>query len=142
MIPAHHTMRTISNKIALGIGYANAFRGMNLFALNPRTKAFTLVELLVVIAIIGILAALLLPVLNGGQRRAQRIFCENELREMGIAFHIFSNDHTGRFPTDVSTNDGGSMEFIQNGFHAGKIFYTAFRNFQVLSNELVKPQMR
>jgi len=99
------------------------------------------VELLVVIAIIGILAALLLPVLNGGQRRAQRIFCENNLREVGIAFHVFSNDHTGKFPMDVSTNDGGSMEYIENGYSAGKIFYTTFRSFQSLSNELVKPEI-
>jgi prepilin-type N-terminal cleavage/methylation domain-containing protein/prepilin-type processing-associated H-X9-DG protein len=114
---------------------------MNSFVFNPRTKAFTLVELLVVIAIIGILAALLLPALNGGQRRAQRIFCENSLREIGIAFHVFSNDHTGKFPMDVSTNDGGSMEFVQNGFSAGQIFFTSFHTFQVLSNELVKPQI-
>ncbi len=114
---------------------------MNSFVFNPRTKAFTLVELLVVIAIIGILAALLLPVLNGGQRRAQRIVCENNLREIGIAFHVFSNDHTGKFPAAVSTNDGGSMEFIESGFHAGENFYTAFHNFQVLSNELVRPQI-
>lgn len=114
---------------------------MNLLAFNPRTKAFTLVEMLTVIAIIGILAALLLPVLNGGQRRAQRIVCENNLREIGIACHVFSNDHTGRFPMDVSTNDGGSMEFIQSGYRAGQIFYTAFHTFQVLSNELVRPQM-
>jgi prepilin-type N-terminal cleavage/methylation domain-containing protein/prepilin-type processing-associated H-X9-DG protein len=114
---------------------------MNSFVCNPRTKAFTLVEMLVVCAIIGILAALLLPVLNGGQRRAQRIVCENSLRQTGIAFHVFSNDHTGRFPMDVSTNEGGSMEYIQSGYRAGKIFYTAFRTFQVLSNELVRPDI-
>jgi prepilin-type N-terminal cleavage/methylation domain-containing protein/prepilin-type processing-associated H-X9-DG protein len=114
---------------------------MNSFVLNPRTKAFTLVEMLVVIAIIGILAALLLPALNGGQRRAQRIFCENSLQEIGVAFHVFSNDHTGKFPMDVSTNDGGSMEYIENGFRAGQIFYTAYHTFQVLSNELVRSQL-
>src|SRR5215469_5695271 len=114
---------------------------MNSFVFNPRTKAFTLVEMLVVMAIIGILAAILLPALSGGQRRAQRLFCENSLQEIGVAFHVFSNDHTGKYPMDVSTNDGGSMEFITGGFQAGQIFYTAFRTFQVLSNELVRPQI-
>jgi prepilin-type N-terminal cleavage/methylation domain-containing protein/prepilin-type processing-associated H-X9-DG protein len=114
---------------------------MNSFVSSPRTKAFTLVEMLVVIAIIGILAAILLPALSGGQRRAQRIFCENSLQEIGVAFHVFSNDHTGKFPMDVSTNDGGSMELIAGGFQSGQIFYTAFRTFQVLSNELVRPQI-
>lgn len=114
---------------------------MNSFAPRPRKSAFTLVELLTVIAIIAILAAVLLPVLSGTQRRAQRVWCENNLREIGLAFHTFADDHGGKFPMAVSTNDGGSMEYVQSGFSAGQIFYTSFRSFQALSAELVKPQV-
>ena len=114
---------------------------MNSFASRPRTSAFTLVELLTVIAIIAILAAILLPVLSSSQRRAQRAWCENNLREIGLAFHTFANDHSGKFPMAVSTNEGGSMEYVQSGFNAGQIFYTSFRSFQALSAELVKPQI-
>jgi prepilin-type N-terminal cleavage/methylation domain-containing protein/prepilin-type processing-associated H-X9-DG protein len=112
---------------------------MNSFVVNPRTKAFTLVEMLVVIAIIGILAAVLLPVLNKGQKSGQRAFCENSLQQMGLAFHGFANDHSGKFPMAVSTNEGGSLEYVDAGLNAGEIFYTAFRNFLPLAGELVRP---
>ncbi|MGA2854845.1 MAG: type II secretion system protein, partial [Verrucomicrobiota bacterium] len=45
--------------------------------LPRKTAAFTLIELLVVIAIIGILAAMLLPVLAKGKLSAQRAACES-----------------------------------------------------------------
>jgi prepilin-type N-terminal cleavage/methylation domain-containing protein/prepilin-type processing-associated H-X9-DG protein len=108
---------------------------------SSRNLAFTLVELLVVIAIIGILAALLMPVLNEGELRAKRIVCVNGLGQIGLAFHTFSGDHNGKFQMAVSTNDGGSLEYVEGGFAAGEVFYTAFRNFQPLSPELVQPQL-
>jgi prepilin-type N-terminal cleavage/methylation domain-containing protein len=118
-----------------------AVQAMQTFVPNPRTKAFTLVEMLVVIAIIGILAAMLMPVLHQGQARAQRIWCESNLKQIGLAYHTFANDHSGKFPIEVSTNDDGSMEYVENGVSAGGMFYTVFRTFQTLSNELVKPEM-
>jgi prepilin-type N-terminal cleavage/methylation domain-containing protein len=114
---------------------------MNQFVSKHRTNAFTLVEMLVVIAIIGILASVLLPALNSSQRRAQRIWCENNLQQMGIAFHVFANDHSGKFPMAVPAIDGGSMESVQNGFNAGDVFYTSFHSFQSLSNELVRTEI-
>lgn len=56
--------------------------------------AFTLVEMLVVVAILGILAALLLPVLSQSKRRAQNIMCVNNLHQLGVGLQNFlANNH-------------------------------------------------
>jgi len=106
---------------------------------SPRRKgqAFTLVELLVVIAIIGILAAMLMPALSSAMARAKRIWCENNLRQIGIGFHVFLHDHNGKCPMTVPMLDGGAQEFVQNGYAVPGAFYFSYRQFQSLSNELV-----
>lgn len=77
-----------------------------------RKKAFTLIELLVVIAIIAILAAMLLPVLAAAKRRAQRINCVSNIKQVNLAFRIWEGDNNNSYPMAVSTSAGGCEEQI------------------------------
>jgi prepilin-type N-terminal cleavage/methylation domain-containing protein/prepilin-type processing-associated H-X9-DG protein len=60
-------------------------------------RAFTLIELLVVIAIIGILAALLLPVLSAAKDRATRTICIANMKQMGTANQMYAGDNQDYF---------------------------------------------
>jgi prepilin-type N-terminal cleavage/methylation domain-containing protein len=65
---------------------------------NGQIRGFTLIELLVVIAILGILSALLLPVLSKAKNRASQVTDLNNLKELTTAINLYCSDHDDIIP--------------------------------------------
>jgi prepilin-type N-terminal cleavage/methylation domain-containing protein/prepilin-type processing-associated H-X9-DG protein len=62
-------------------------------------RGFTLIELLVVIAIIAILAAILFPVFAQAREAARKATCQSNLKQLGSAFMMYSQDYDEKYPT-------------------------------------------
>jgi type II secretory pathway pseudopilin PulG len=106
---------------------------MNFTADHSAKRGFTLVALLVILAVLAILAAMLLPALASAHNKARRINCVNNLKQCGLAFRIWEGDNGDKYPMDVSTDKGGTMEYTDGA--------NTFQHFQVMSNELSTPKI-
>jgi hypothetical protein len=92
-----------------------------------------LMEVLVIGFVLVILAVLLVPTMHASRRKAKRISCVNNLKEISLAVRIWEGNHGDAYPMEVSMTNGGAMELAAAG--------NAARIFQVMSNELSIPKV-
>jgi hypothetical protein len=86
-----------------------------------------------------LMLAMLFPAITKAKSRAQQINCVNNLKQVGLAFKIWALDNQDSFPFNVSTNNGGTLEWCApdaDGFDKN-----AFRHLMAMSNELSTPKI-
>lgn len=105
-----------------------------------RLKAFrttrgdtSLLDVLAIVGAVIVVGALLLPTLAKSQAKASKINCVNCLKQTGLSFRLWAGDNGDKYPMQVSTNAGGTMELVGTGPVAA--------HFLVMSNELSTPKI-
>lgn len=110
--------------------------------IQPRRRrpptAFTLIELLTVIAIIGILAAILIPVVGAVRENARGAQCASNVRQMLSGLYLYAEEHGGRFPApqDSELQEGPfGIPQGENTWHAYIAEYCGFENVSKMFRE-------
>ncbi len=90
-------------------------------------------EVLISILVVTVMAGVFVPMLQPQKGCRLRISCINNLKQVGLAFRMFSNDHGDQFPWAVPTAEGGSKESVSTG--------AIFPHYCAASNELSTPRI-
>jgi hypothetical protein len=102
--------------------------------LASRQRGEGILDVMAIIAAVAVVVLLaLLPALAKSRNMSSRISCVNNVKQIGLSFHLWAGDNNDKYPMQVATNLGGTMEFVGGG--------AAFPHFQVMSNELSTPKI-
>jgi hypothetical protein len=96
-------------------------------------RGFTFWDLLICLAAVGLLVLLLPGLMPRHSTRAPRINCVSNLKQIGLAFRMWSNDHGDKFSWQVSMATNGTLELAESP--------EVFRHFLAASNELNTPKV-
>src|SRR5204863_7006622 len=107
-------------------------------------KAITIIELLVGVAISAILFVLLMSAIRSAKLRAKTICCNCSLKQIGLAFRMWANDHGEKFPwhvdertADAPKNDGAKLIDVSSFPDYADNNLVIFRS---ISNQLSTPK--
>jgi hypothetical protein len=102
-------------------------------AASRRTGAFTRTELVVVIAVLVVLVSMLKPASQrANHQRAERIYCVNNLKQIGAAYRIWANDNGDHFPSYMAITNGGWSNLLSRSDASTY----AWTNDVIMANEL------
>ena len=100
-LPQNPLIKEVKGEMAKGV------RGLRT---SGGSRGFTLIELLVVIAIIAILAAILFPVFSRAREKARQASCQSNLKQIGLAFRMYTSDWDEKMPPQWTPCRGGENE--------------------------------
>ena len=92
-----------------------------------RRRGFTLIELIVVVLAVGIIVALVLPVLSSPRSGRHRAQCMSNLKQFGLALNMYAQDYNENFPSTVGYNENGKPAIALtagDGLNALTMLYT------------------
>jgi hypothetical protein len=105
-------------------------------SMRMKSRAFTGWDLLICVVTATLaIGFLLMPSTRGCGAKASRINCVSNLKQIGLAFRMWSNDNGEKFPMELSmySTNGGTMEFNLTG--------EVWRHFRIISNEVNTPKV-
>ena len=106
---------------------------MKLKTTSSQRADASLLDLLVMLIAVAIVVMVGYAYMHRPRRISTGLYCVNHLKQVGLSFRIWAVDNGDKYPAQVSTNAGGTMELVASG--------VVFPHFAVMSNELATPKI-